>query len=462
MRSLAWQECGALPPGASRKRPGLNYPDGGNFNQVLCSARTAAGRFRRLSAEPPMIRINEHYTKLNSSYLFTDIARRVAAFQEAHPGRVDHPPRHRRRDRAAPAGVRRGAPRRGRRDGPARDLQGLRPRPRLRFPARGHRASTTTRPAAAPIEPDEIFISDGAKCDCGNIQELFAADARIAIPDPVYPVYLDTNVMAGRTGPERDGRYDGHRLPRLHAGKRLRARRCPRSRSTSSTCASPTTRRARWPPRAQLAAWVDYAKRNRAAHPLRLRLRVVHPRSADSALHLRDRRRARRGHRVPQLLQDRRIHRHPLRLHRRAQAPWSATTPRATPTRFTRSGRGRQATKFNGVSYPVQRAAAAVFTDEGRRQTRALADFYLGNARLIRDALTAAGLPVRGRRERPVPLGQRRPRLLGSSSTCCSTRPASSSRPGAGFGRCGEGHVRISAFNSRENVAAALDASPRC
>jgi LL-diaminopimelate aminotransferase len=116
----------------------------------------------------------------------------------------------------------------------------------------------------------------------------------------------------------------------------------------------------------------------------------------------------------------------------------------------------RQSTKFNGVSYPVQRAAAAIFTDEGKKQTRALADFYLGNARLIRDALKRLGIPSIGGDNAPyiwANVGRDSwaffDMLLAKAGVVCT--------PGAGFGRCGEGHVRISAFNSRENVIAALE-----
>jgi LL-diaminopimelate aminotransferase len=116
----------------------------------------------------------------------------------------------------------------------------------------------------------------------------------------------------------------------------------------------------------------------------------------------------------------------------------------------------RQSTKFNGVSYPVQRAAAAIYSAEGKEQTRALADFYLGNARLIREALTRLGFPCVGGENAPyiwANVGRDSwaffDLLLTKAGVVCT--------PGAGFGRCGEGHVRISAFNSRENVIAALE-----
>jgi len=153
-----------------------------------------------------MIKINENYLKLQASYLFSDIAKRVNAFQEAHPDReiirmgigdVSHAlpsvcieAFHRGVDELAHDATFHGY-------GPEQGYPFLREKIAAEdFQARG-----------ADISPDEIFISDGAKCDTGNFQEIFAADLNIAIPDPVYPVYLDTNVMAGRTGTFKDGRY---------------------------------------------------------------------------------------------------------------------------------------------------------------------------------------------------------------------------------------------------------------
>ncbi|MDP2136623.1 MAG: aminotransferase class I/II-fold pyridoxal phosphate-dependent enzyme, partial [Candidatus Didemnitutus sp.] len=155
-----------------------------------------------------MIRINEHYTKLKASYLFADIARRVNAFVAAHPdkpiirlgiGDVTEPlppvciaALHAATDEMAHRSTFKGY-------GPEQGYAFLREAvAKHDFQAHG-----------AKVEPDEVFVSDGSKCDVANIQEIFAADLRLAIPDPVYPVYIDTNVMAGRTGTNTDGRYPG-------------------------------------------------------------------------------------------------------------------------------------------------------------------------------------------------------------------------------------------------------------
>jgi LL-diaminopimelate aminotransferase len=167
-----------------------------------------------------MIRINENYSKLSSSYLFSEVARRVAAFQSSHPGApvirlgigdvtLPLPP-------TIVAAFRDAVDELGAED----TFHGYGPDLGYDF-LRGPIAEIDYRARGADISPDEIVISDGSKCDTANIQELFAHDLHIAIPDPVYPVYVDTNVMAGRTGTFRDGRYGGL-IYRLHGRQRVR------------------------------------------------------------------------------------------------------------------------------------------------------------------------------------------------------------------------------------------------
>jgi LL-diaminopimelate aminotransferase len=400
-----------------------------------------------------MIRINEHYTKLKASYLFADIARRVAEFQAANPARSiirlgigdvtePLPP-------VCVAALHAAADEMARRE----TFKGYGPDQGYAF-LRDAIAQQDYQARGCAIEPDEVFVSDGAKCDCGNIQEIFAADARVAIPDPVYPVYLDTNVMAGRTGPNRDGRYDGivyldctpanGYVPALPSQPVDLIYLCFPNNPTGAVAT-----------RAQLAAWVDYAKRNRAiilfdsAYETFIRdPQIPHSiyeiaGSRDVAIELRSFSKTAgfTGTRcaytvVPKTL----------------LAADAAGNAQPLHPLWSR----RQSTKFNGVSYPVQRAAAAIYSDEGKKQTRALADFYLGNARLIREALTRLGIPCIGGDNAPyiwANVGRDSwaffDLLLTKAGVVCT--------PGAGFGRCGEGHVRISAFNSRENVTAALE-----
>ena len=407
-----------------------------------------------------MIRINEHFTKLKASYLFADIAKRVNAYVAAHPdkpvirlgiGDVTEPlppvclaALHAATDEMAHRATFKGY-------GPEQGYAFLREAiAQHDFKAHG-----------AQIEADEVFISDGSKCDVANIQEIFAADTRLAIPDPVYPVYVDTNVMAGRTGANQDGRYAG--ITYLESTAANGYVPAPPAVSPSSPPAAaaeliylcfPNNPTGAVATRTQLAAWVAYAKQHHAvilfdaAYESYIRSPGI-PRSIyeiegarDVAIEFRSYSKLAgfTGLRcaytvVPKSLKARDASGNEHAIH----ALWNR----------------RHTTKFNGVSYPVQKAAAAVYTAEGQAQTRALTDFYLGNAKLIREAVQQLGMSCIGGDNAPyiwVNTGRDSweffDLLLNKAQVVCT--------PGAGFGRCGEGHVRISAFNSRENVTTAL------
>jgi LL-diaminopimelate aminotransferase len=400
-----------------------------------------------------MIRINENYSKLAASYLFSDIAKRVSAYVAANPhkpvirlgiGDVTEP-----LPAACVAALHAASDEMSRRS----TFRGYGPEQGYAFLREAVAEADYTARGCA-IEPDEIFVSDGSKCDCGNIQEIFATDIRLAIPDPVYPVYVDTNVMAGRTGPAVGGRYEGVLyLESTPANGYVPA--VPAEPADLVYLCFPNNPTGAVATREQLTAWVDYARRNKAvllfdsAYEAYIRDPAV-PRSIyeidgarEVAIEFRSFSKTAgfTGLRcayavVPKTLM-----------------AWDrAGKPHALHALWNR----RHTTKFNGVSYPVQRAAAAIFTDEGRLQTRALTDFYLGNAQLIRAAMARLGLACVGGDNAPyiwVNVGRDSweffDLLLTRAQVVCT--------PGAGFGRCGEGHVRISAFNSRENVEAALE-----
>jgi LL-diaminopimelate aminotransferase len=399
-----------------------------------------------------MIRINENYTKLKASYLFADIARRVGAYVAAHPesavirlgiGDVTEPlpPACVEALHAATDEMSRRATFKG--YGPEQGYPFLRELVAQRdYADRGCR-----------VEPDEVFISDGSKCDCGNMQEIFATDIRVAIPDPVYPVYVDTNVMAGRTGEAADGRYEGILYLESTAANGY-VPQVPDAPADLVYLCFPNNPTGAVATRPQLEAWVAYARRNKAvilfdsAYEAYIRDPAI-PHSIyeiegarDVAIEFRSFSKTAgfTGTRcaytvVPKTL-----------------LAWDrAGRPHALHSLWNR----RHTTKFNGVAYPIQKAAAAIYTDAGRSQTRGLTDFYLGNARLIRAAMAALGLRCVGGDNAPyiwIDVGRDSweffDLLLEKAQVVCT--------PGAGFGRCGEGHVRISAFNSRENVEKAL------
>ena len=400
-----------------------------------------------------MLRVNEHYLKLQASYLFSDIAKRVTAFQAANPereviklgiGDVTNPlppaciaAFHAAVDEMATASGFRGY-------GPEQGYDFLRQAIATHdFQARG-----------AEIHADEIFVSDGAKCDTGNIQELFATDARIASPDPVYPVYLDTNVMAGRTGQFKDGRYEGivylestranNYVPDLPTAPVDLLYLCFPNNPTGSTIT-----------REQLKVWVDFARDTKAlilfdaAYEAFLRdpglphsiFEIEGAREVAIEFRSYSKSAGFTGTRCAYTV-----------VPKECMAFDAAGNRQALHPLWNR----RHCTKFNGVSYPVQRAAEAVYSPEGKAQCTALIDGYLHNATLIGKAMAGLGFSYVGGDNAPYVWieGERDSweffdLLLNKAGVVCT--------PGAGFGRCGQGYIRLSAFNSEANVVRAME-----
>ncbi|MCL1920650.1 MAG: LL-diaminopimelate aminotransferase [Kiritimatiellaeota bacterium] len=399
-----------------------------------------------------MIRINENYAKLQASYLFSEIARRVKAYQEAHPdkrvirlgiGDVTEPlpaacveAMHKAVDEMTTRSSFRGY-------GPEQGYDFL----------REAIAANDFRARGADIAADEIFVSDGAKCDTANIQELFADKLTIAVPDPVYPVYVDTNVMAGRTGKNAKGRYKGlvyldgtaenGFVPPVPSVPVDVIYLCFPNNPTGATAT-----------RAQLQAWVDYARANKAI--------ILFDAAYEAFI---------RDPALPHSIYEMDGAREAAIEFRSFSKTAGFTGTRCAYTvvpktlmGYTKKGEAmalhamwnrRHTTKFNGVSYPVQRAAEAVYSAEGKAQTRALTDAYLQNAALIRETLAGLGYSVTGGDNSPyiwVNVGKDSwkffDRLLKRAQVVTT--------PGAGFGKCGQGYIRISAFNSRENVEEAM------
>lgn len=400
-----------------------------------------------------MITINENYLKLEASYLFSDIAKRAAAFQKANPGKeliklgigdVTRPlpaacirAFHAAVDEMAQAATFRGY-------GPEQGYDFLREKiAKHDFQARG-----------ANIAADEIFVSDGAKCDNGNIQEVFATEITVAIPDPVYPVYLDTNVMAGRTGAFVNGRYkgvvymDGTRangfIPALPDADVDLIYLCFPNNPTGATIG-----------KAQLKQWVDFARQRKAI--------ILY--DAAYEVFIRDPDLPHSIYEIEGATE--------VAIEFRSFSKMAGFTgtrcaysvvPKAC-TAYTAAGEPqpvhalwhrRHTTKFNGVSYPVQRAAEAVYSSEGLAQCRELSDYYLRNAKLIRSELSALGYECIGGENSPYIWVDSRmdswkffDLLLEKANVVCT--------PGVGFGRCGAGYIRVSAFNDHEKVQVAME-----
>ncbi|MDR0331728.1 MAG: LL-diaminopimelate aminotransferase [Chitinispirillales bacterium] len=400
-----------------------------------------------------MIKINENYLKLASSYLFVEIARRVAAFQERNPDREiirlgigdvtrPLPPACVEALRAAAAEM--GEPSGFRGYGPEQGYGFLRERI----------AGSDYQARGVDVDADEIFISDGSKCDTGNIQELFAGDIAIAVPDPVYPVYVDTNVMAGRTGKFADGRYGG--LVYLEGNSANGFVPAPPAGAHADLIylCFPNNPTGSVATKEQLKAWVDYAKAEKA---LILFDAAYEAFIADPFV----------PHSIYEIEGAREVAIEFRSFSKTAGFTGTRCAFTVIPkscAAFDAAGAAhplhalwnrRHSTKFNGVSYPVQRAAEAVYIGEGPAQVRETIAYYMANAALIKAQMGALGYRCTGGVNAPyiwIECGSGSweffDMLLNDAGVVCT--------PGAGFGRCGEGFIRISAFNSRENVEKAL------
>ena len=400
-----------------------------------------------------MAYLNENYLKLQAGYLFPEIARRVREFCEKNPeaakrlircgiGDVTEP-----LPQAAIDAMKRAVDELGQRE----TFRGYGPEQGYEF-LRSAIAQKDFRDRKIDIADDEIFLSDGSKCDCGYILDILGDQNKIAITDPVYPVYVDTNVMAGHTGPAKaDGSYEGIVYLPCTAENNF-VPEPPREHVDLAYLCFPNNPTGAVASRPQLEEWVKYAREHEAlllfdaAYEAYIsQPDIPHsifeiPGARECAVELRSFSKTggftgvRCGFTVmPKTLLARTEGGKKLPLHPLWHRRWS--------------------TKANSVSYPVQRGAEALYSPEGRKQVRGLIDHYMGNAKILREGATAAGLKVFGGQNAPyiwvkTPQGvtswQMFDRMLNELNVVIT--------PGSGFGAQGEGYFRISAFNSRENA----------
>lgn len=402
-----------------------------------------------------MARINENYLKLKAGYLFPEIGRRVAAFQKANPdakviklgiGDVTRPLVPAVVDAMRAAVDEMGSDAGFRGYGPEQGYDFLIDAIREHdYASRG-----------VTIGRDEIFVSDGSKCDSGNIQEIFATDSVVALTDPVYPVYLDTNVMAGRTGAAGDdGRYAGIvYMPTTAENDFTPA--LPKEHVDLIYLCSPNNPTGAAATKEQLATWVQHAKKTGAVilFDAAYEAFISDPKIPHSIYEIEGAREV--------AIEFRSFSKTAGFTGTRCAftvVPKEVTASAGNGERVALNGlwNRRHTTKFNGVSYPIQRAAAATYSPEGHRQTRDIIAFYMENARLIREGLQRAGYTVYGGVNAPyiwlrTPAGTSSweffDKLLGTANIVGT--------PGSGFGPSGEGYFRLSAFNSRANVEEAI------
>ncbi len=402
-----------------------------------------------------MVTINENYLKLKAGYLFPEIARRVKAFADAHPdasiiklgiGDVTEPLPDACRHAMVKAVEEMGDRATFKGYGPEQGYEWLREKiAQHDFQSRG-----------CDITADEIFVSDGSKCDCGNILDIFGNDNRIAVTDPVYPVYVDTNVMAGHTGPaQADGTYEGLIYLPINAENDFTAE-IPSEKIDLIYLCFPNNPTGAVATRQHLQDWVNYALEHGslllfdAAYEAFITDREIPhsiyeiPGARNCAIEFRSfsKNAGFTGTRcaftvVPTSLK--------------------VVASDGTEVQLNRLWNRRQSTKFNGVSYIVQRGAEAVYSPDGQAQIQQLVQFYLENARIIRERLSDAGIQTYGGINAPY-VWVKTPNNLSSWDffdkllhTCHVV-----GTPGSGFGAAGEGYFRISAFNSRANVETAM------
>lgn len=402
-----------------------------------------------------MVQVNGNYLKLKAGYLFPEIARRVRAFSEANPsapiirlgiGDVTEP-----LPQACRAAMKSAVDEMGTRDG----FRGYGPEQGYQW-LREKIASNDFQARGCQISAEEIFVSDGSKCDSSNILDILGPENRIAVTDPVYPVYVDSNVMAGRTGEADElGRYGGLSYLPITAANGFTAE-IPTEKVDLIYLCFPNNPTGAVASKAQLKAWVDYARANEALilFDAAYEAFIQDPELPHSIYEIEGARECAIEFRsfsknagftgtrcaftvVPRGLMGRAINGEKVEL-------WGLWNR-------------RQCTKFNGVSYIVQRAAEAVYSSEGAAEVKALVAFYMENAAIIRNAMSAAGLQVYGGEQAPY-VWIKTPEGLDSWGFFDNLLSGANvvGTPGSGFGAAGEGYFRLSAFNSRANVEEAM------
>ncbi len=402
-----------------------------------------------------MIKINDNFTRLPISYLFSEVAQRIAKFKASHPtadiirmgiGDVTLPickaavdAMHKAVDDQADSETFHGY-------GPEQGYDFLREKIAERdYLERG-----------IEISPDEIFISDGAKSDTGNIGDILSRDAKIAVTDPVYPVYVDTNVMAGRAGELSDGHWqrieylectaENGFIPELPAETPDVIYLCYPNNPTGTTLTYE-----------QLAKWVEYARANNililfdSAYEAYIRQPgIPHsiyeiPGAKEVAIEFRSFSKTagftglRCGYTVvPDAL--------------------VGTASDGTKVKLNALWRRRQCTKFNGASYVIQRGAEALYSEEGRRQVKEMIDYYMRNATILLDGLRNIWLEAFGGINAPY-IWIKTPRHLTSWEFFDKLLEEChvAGTPGSGFGPAGEGYFRLTAFGNFDDTCEAVE-----
>ena len=403
-----------------------------------------------------MVKVNENFLKLTAGYLFPEIRRRVRAFQAQNPGArvislgvgdVTQP---------LPSAIIKAMKKAVDEMGSEAGFHGYGPEQGYDFLIKAV-IENDFNSRGIELDKSEIFVSDGAKCDTGNIQEIFGVDNVIAVADPVYPAYVDTNVMAGRTGPaDQTGRFDrivympctpeNGFIPDLPAGPVDIIYLCFPNNPTGAVAK-----------KKDLAKWVDYAKRTKAV--------ILFDAAYEAYITEPD---------IPHSIYEVEGARNVAIEFRSFSKTAGFTGVRCAFTvvpkqvvAYTKAGKAvelnplwnrRHSTKFNGASYISQVGAAAVYTPQGKKQVRRIIDIYMANAALISKTLTSLGYQVYGGVNAPY-IWMKTPNGLGSWEFFDRLIQKANlvGTPGVGFGPSGEGYLRLTAFGKPDDVKEAME-----
>ena len=399
-----------------------------------------------------MAKVNENYQKLPGSYLFSEIARRTAAYSEEHPeanlikmgiGDVTRP--------LAPAVIE--AMHNAVNDlSKPETFHGYGPEQGYDF-LREVIAENDFHARGVDIAVDEIFVSDGAKSDCGNIGDILAIDNKIAVCDPVYPVYVDTNAMAGRAGEydeEAQGWTNIYYMPTTAENNFCPA--LPDCKVDVIYLCSPNNPTGTVLNADQLKVWVDYANENGSI----IMFDAAYERFiTEDAI----------PHSIYEVEGAKTCAIEFRSFSKTAGFTGARCGYTVVPKDLVRDGQSlnamwnrRQTTKFNGASYVIQRGAAAVYSEEGARQIEETLDYYRANAKVIKEGLESAGFTVFGAVNSPY-IWCQTPEGMGSWEFFDKllTEANIITTPGAGFGPSGEGYVRLTAFGDAEATKEAME-----
>ena len=402
-----------------------------------------------------MVQVNADYLKLKAGYLFPEISRRIKDFTFKNPdadlirlgiGDVTEPLPLACREAMKLAIEEMGTEQGFRGYGPEQGYQWL----------RESISKNDYLSRDCEISAEEIFVSDGSKCDSSNILDILGKENKIAVTDPVYPVYVDTNVMTGRTGEVNEsGEYKGLSYIPINAENGFEAE-IPKEKFDLIYLCFPNNPTGAVATRDQLASWVNYAKKNNSL--------ILFDAAYEAFI---------KDDSIPHSIYEIHGAKDCAIEFRSFSKNAGFTGTRCAFTVIPKSLKGkagneevdlwslwnrRQSTKFNGVSYIVQRGAEAVYSNEGRSQIKRLVSFYMDNAQIIKSNLTSAGFEVFGAINAPY-AWIKTPNNMSSwdffdflikNANVVGT-------PGSGFGAAGEGYLRLSAFNSRENVEKAME-----